>query len=514
MSQAPPQAMVKGSIVSQDEAVIYQQGQVDDNHFSVDTLGQHAFTSQDMALSIPHGIFDAMDISTFESAPDRMATPFLDDMSLTDPAIPLNQQYSNPFSLTYFQHVHPFFPFLDPASYSRQFDAVYGDHGFHQTLDIPIATARFHIYIVQAIGARILEHHNAGQQSFRESFFSAAMLSYNFFQKLDTIHDIHSALLLLIYSLFCETIEIEPLTLKSAITSSCVHLGLHKPRRDTGPYTDEDYRPHRTFLSAYILDRTISLALDEPFSLCDDNIEIEELVAQLEIHQQQHNSYPFAGGTTRNFYTLSMAAKLNRIISTICTVQTLTRPNAQGIPRLTVPFLTTPTPPTLRAWRHEILQTVHALSAESRDTDSTSQSVNVNDVLELLINEGTLLLLHPSSGTLDAAERWVAQSTARRSVGIYRRLQGSEALVPCVHLARGVYFCGMVLQGAGTGIGDAETKGGGASGSRGRSSRRVTASGMTEDPDVVLCRDILRWFGEEGVNIAETFKEALDESMA
>ena len=94
------------------------------------------------------------------------------------------------------------------------------------------------------------------------------------------------------------------------------------------------------------------------------------------------------------------------------------------------------------------------------------------------------------------------QSTARESAAMYRRLQAEKALVPCVHLARGVFLVGMVLQSVASG--DGEKNGG-------KGSWCADACDGVEDEDVVFAKGVLEWFCEEGVCVAGRLRGELEE---
>lgn len=590
-SRTVPNAMRSGAMPPPDEKDSFlRQDQwnrppvMPSNYLSVDSINNQSPTPHDPdqlptlspsvpSLQIPQGVYGGMDMST--------ASPVSDSMMTGVPSAPtpaekhsyaFTEHYAHLFSSAYFHHVHPLYPFLDHDTYYRHLAAVYNSSN-NQPPGFSFTAAGFEVYMVQAIGARILEYQGGVQQSFREAYFSAAMLCSNQSNKLETLHDIHSGLLLLVFSRFIDAAEIEPLTLKATVTSSCVQLGLHKPKPSTTPFSEQDICALRTFISAYMLDRTISLSLNAPFSMSDDDLEIETLVFQLEQHQQQqqhhqhhqHTLMPSSPSPSPSpaippitLAVLTTTAKLYRITSTVHSVHSHSRPNSQGIPRLSTPFLTTPTPTTLSTWRSEIFRTLETLTAEFQQRKAAQtqpqfqgpQLDDVYDTVELLINAGILFLLHPpssssSAGTtspnlnlnlnldLNPFEIRTVQSTARTTVSMCRRLQGSKTLIPSLHLARVVYLSGVALwnclntqnnNGGGGGSSRAASKksGGSRSGKQGRkgSNTGVTTTppgsggsggGMSGDPDIALCRDILRWFSDEGVGIAGAFAEKLED---
>lgn len=398
-----------------------------------------------------------------------------------------NEHNTSLSSNAFFKYIHPLYPFLDQ---DRHFEYLtlsnLGQLSESSSIDIPFTKAAFQVYMVQAIGARVLEHQNGVPCYFRDSYFSAATLSHSSFNKLESIHDIQAALLLLIYALYTRTPGIDVCLLKSTIMASCIRLEFHKPSNSVSA-TLLSYRGILAFLSAYVLDRTMSIALDIPFATCDSNIEIEALVAQLQASSPRIDHSPV------DVATVGTTAKVSRLISIIHTVQKF---SSRTHPRLATPFLSEASPSALSNWRSEIFHTLETLSSEFRSQKENQaptrgmvepNTETMHTLVELRIQEATLLLLHPSDQalTLNPFEKRTIISTSRSSIAIYQGLQASKELLPSVSVARSVYTCGEVL------------------------SLLQSVGNRTTDPDIKNCRALLESFSE--VDIAKHLERRLCE---
>lgn len=409
-----------------------------------------------------------------------------------DSTIALGENDTHLLTNTYFQHAHPLFPFLDQK---RHFGYLTLNNSGQLSAASPIgigyAKAAFQVYMVQAIGARLLEHRSGVPANLRETYFSAATISHSSFSRLETIHDVECALLILIYAFLSEPPGIDVCLLKSTIMASCVRLGFHRPANEI-PAALQSYRRILVFSSVYALDRTISIAHNTPFSLSDCDLEIELIASQLQASSlRSDHSYVDAA-------TITAILKVYRLITTIHTVQKFSIPSFL---RLATPFLAEPSPLALSNWRSGVFRTLEALLNEFRHEKEASSSSStgaiaaevdtkskvIMDVVELKIHEATLFLLHPSRQAfeLDPYEKSAAISTARSAIATYQRLATGKELAPSASTARSIYICGEVL------------------------SLLVPTEGRSADQDIQACHSLLESFVQ--VDIAKHLQRNLAE---
>lgn len=347
----------------------------------------------------------------------------------------------------YFNDIHPMYPFLDEATFHKLLDATYTREGMKAALPagttLPIAT--FQVYMVLAIGALVLKNQRGDSRVARDTYCLAAMRQIDAIQMWNSTSGIHCSLLLAVVCLYDGTLLKEVWTLKSNIVSACIELGLHRMPQGDIPADSWDALGIRTFLSAYYLDRTVGIGLDRPFSISEDDMEIESLIAFL--RDGPHSS--------RDSSLLAVLTGVYQIISISRRMQRLLRSSPI---RRTTYFLYDPSPSAAMNWRSQTFQNLELLRSEFLEIiqtpeDGVSESDNTNlgtlvEAIELKIHEAILTLFHPSEQTispLTQPEIEHAISTARLSLVAYKRLWVSRKLLICTTTAKSVYLCGESL---------------------------------------------------------------------
>ncbi|KAJ5618835.1 hypothetical protein N7510_002819 [Penicillium lagena] len=168
---------------------------------------------------------------------------------------------------TFFNRVHPRYPFLAQRS-------------FQQPEDDQDASYLFQRDMVCAIGARLVQlHPELYRSASPEVYFSRAMLQVDKALAQQSLQRVQALLLIATYLLRTPTnlSSIGSWHLIGLAVRHAVELGLHRNLRGARArqLSAEDMEiRHRVFWSAYLLDRAVSLTLGRPFALADHDIDV------------------------------------------------------------------------------------------------------------------------------------------------------------------------------------------------------------------------------------------------
>ncbi|KAI2897207.1 transcriptional regulator family: Fungal Specific TF [Aspergillus niger] len=208
-------------------------------------------------------------------------------------------------------------PFIDEEEMLGYCDSFFDSSQESQAT--PYTSFRdFNVYMAAAIG--ILLSPDSGIEFFASSLHSAAMQKFpSIIQSNDDMSMLHSLLLLIIYSMFSSvggsTWHLLGLAMKKAIS-----YGFHKePLYDIGIPEEKLTRRRGIFWNLYILDRTISCAMDRPFSIEDEDITLQVPSYDGDISSPDALDFPAAMVCLAQISGLEQAA--TRVLGTTHTIR-------------------------------------------------------------------------------------------------------------------------------------------------------------------------------------------------
>lgn len=351
----------------------------------------------------------------------------------------------------YFSDIHPLYPFLDKTTFGQLLDAVYSPRSSKDALPAHVTptVAACQVYMVLAIGALVLKNQRGDSRVARDTYCLAATRQMDAFEMWNSISGIQCSLLLSLVCLYDGALSKEVWTLKSNIVSTCIELGLHRMPQSGSSLSTWDALGFRIFLSAYFLDRNIGIGLDRPFSISEEDTDIESLISFLRDYPRDQNISPSDSSL------LAVLTGVYQIISSARRMQRLLRSSST---RLSTSLLCDPTQSTVMNWRSQTFQKLELLRAEFlqlaqppdvRDAEGKNNNLGtLIETIELKIQEAILSLFHPTEQTispLTQPEVEHAISTARLSLVTYKRLWVSRKLFICTTTAKSVYMCGETL---------------------------------------------------------------------
>ncbi|KAI3012618.1 transcriptional regulator family: Fungal Specific TF [Aspergillus niger] len=208
-------------------------------------------------------------------------------------------------------------PFIDEEEMLGYCDSFFNSSQESQAT--PYTSFRdFNVYMAAAIG--ILLSPDSGIEFFASSLHSAAMQKFpSIIRSNDDMGLLHSLLLLIIYSMFSSvggsTWHLVGLAMKKAIS-----YGFHKePLSDLGIPEEKLTRRRGIFWNLYILDRTISCAMDRPFSIEDEDITLQVPSYDGDISSPDTLDFPAAMVCLAQISGLEQAA--TRVLGTTHTIR-------------------------------------------------------------------------------------------------------------------------------------------------------------------------------------------------
>ncbi|OXC67830.1 hypothetical protein AYX13_03725 [Cryptococcus neoformans] len=155
--------------------------------------------------------------------------------------------------------------------------------------------AAFFLWLVYGYGARMTEDINLPGAVSHEIYYNAAISCLPTITLERSLLSVQAQLFLTLYTYRHPTSELSLWRLGGAAFRAAQEIGLHRKssnRLGLGPQHEEQRR--RTFWSAYVLDRMISIQLGRPFLFhdedidiqiplnIDDNLSVEEVIARLQ----------------------------------------------------------------------------------------------------------------------------------------------------------------------------------------------------------------------------------------
>lgn len=196
--------------------------------------------------------------------------------STTKPAIMPNDELGQSLITAYTDKVHSIYPFLDNGQLKSLHQERYKlkDSG---TREGEIGSAKLHL--VYGIGARHLQLLGTSRVTFDrslpEAHFTAAAGALNIAFELRSTDSIEILLLLALYSLHSPSGP-GAWQLTGMAVRLCVELGLHRrPRTQSQTARQPKQRRRCLFWSCLILERKVATTLGRPFSLSDNDIDVE-----------------------------------------------------------------------------------------------------------------------------------------------------------------------------------------------------------------------------------------------
>ncbi|KAH8705919.1 fungal-specific transcription factor domain-containing protein [Talaromyces proteolyticus] len=224
---------------------------------------------------------------------------------------------------TYFHKVHSRYPFLDRSSFYERLNRqkiTSSDAQNH-------ASELFILYMVCAVGSRVVKlHPEIAESASPEIYFAKALRYIDAATTQQSLLRIQALLLLAIYLLRTpgSVSNLGSWHIIGLAVRCAVEMGLHRNFRgqqgkNHSLYSIEVRR--RTFWSAYILDRAVSLTLGRPFALAEHDIDVA-LPLDIDDTTTDENVIKLAqqNGATGTFSTLSSfihMCRLRRIESKI-----------------------------------------------------------------------------------------------------------------------------------------------------------------------------------------------------
>ncbi|KAM0746562.1 hypothetical protein T439DRAFT_329671 [Meredithblackwellia eburnea MCA 4105] len=178
-----------------------------------------------------------------------------------------------------FRHVQPRYPFLDwllVHEYWQHRDEIMMN-AVQPGATSEVRTAAFFIWMIFAIGARLVKSAPAGGLATPEQYYDKAM---NHLEIIVVRHDLKNvqALMLMVMYYFRSSDSPSVWFVCGIIIRLCVSLGLHRKLRGPRAATISPYvlqLRKRLFWTAYYLDRMMSMSLGRPMGISDRDIDID-----------------------------------------------------------------------------------------------------------------------------------------------------------------------------------------------------------------------------------------------
>ncbi|CAG8890278.1 unnamed protein product [Penicillium egyptiacum] len=174
---------------------------------------------------------------------------------------------------TFFQRVHPRYPFLDEVSLRDLFRQTTRDkdHNAHNL---------FLLYMVYAIAARTIQLHPEMRRcTSPETYFTRALRHIDSALASQSLQRVQALLLIAVYLLRTPSnvSNLGSWHIIGLAIRHAVEMGLHRNLRDSRArqLNEDDLNlRNRVFWSAYVLDRAVSLTLGRPFALAEHEIDV------------------------------------------------------------------------------------------------------------------------------------------------------------------------------------------------------------------------------------------------
>ncbi|KAK2052120.1 hypothetical protein LY76DRAFT_527313 [Colletotrichum caudatum] len=165
-------------------------------------------------------------------------------------------------------------PYLDQAGLMQQYDSVISSNAqSHNGARDPLHI--FNVHMALAIGIMTVPD-SAHLSMLSAGFHAVATKQLQIILRSEvSLEHIHCMVMLLLYSLF-NSVGGSAWHLLGLTVKTCISLGLHRePDSHADLTTAELNRRRWLFWSVYSLDRTLSIAMDRPLSIQDDDISVQ-----------------------------------------------------------------------------------------------------------------------------------------------------------------------------------------------------------------------------------------------
>jgi hypothetical protein len=206
---------------------------------------------------------------------------------------------------TYFDKIHPRYPFLDRTE-------VYRLHARRYQIDLSSHADRFGVFklnMVYAIGVTLLQLTASYSKTSPESHFMAALQHVSAARQSHTLRNIEAMTLLVIYKLrspFNSGIWY----MIGLAMRTCIDMGLHREAsyKIGDPFQNEMKR--RLFWSVYLLERVIALSLRRPFSIAESDIDTQAPSDTIDVLNQNTTEVMVPNHTSTESSNPSPSSKL------------------------------------------------------------------------------------------------------------------------------------------------------------------------------------------------------------
>ncbi|CAG9961946.1 unnamed protein product, partial [Clonostachys byssicola] len=199
-----------------------------------------------------------------------MTHPYIQERPRPAPAPLPDRATTKMLTTSYFDNVHPQFPFLHRPTFLEYEDAVMSacENGL-----TPNPVWSYFVYMVAAVGS--LTGPLAGS-TLPEGLYAAGEELYEHVLQLNNLEAIQAMLCCAMYSLR-SPIGVSIWTLSGLAIRQCVELGLHRdiPWAKVDPNTLKTQMRRRVFWCSYNLDRGAAVTLGRPVGIADSDIDVE-----------------------------------------------------------------------------------------------------------------------------------------------------------------------------------------------------------------------------------------------
>jgi len=186
-------------------------------------------------------------------------------------AIPLpDRTFVTRLTTSYFEQIHPQFPFLHRPTYLEWEDRVFRSIAEDESPD-PICL--FFVYVVASVGSLATP---IASESLPEALYASAEQLFEHVMCQNSLQSIQAILASAMYSIR-SPIGVSVWTLSGLALRQCIELGLH--RKIAWSKTESDVLKtqirRRVFWCSYNLDRAAALTLGRPVGIADCDIDVD-----------------------------------------------------------------------------------------------------------------------------------------------------------------------------------------------------------------------------------------------
>ncbi|VUC29949.1 unnamed protein product [Clonostachys rosea] len=171
---------------------------------------------------------------------------------------------------SYFEQVHPQFPFLHRPTYLRWEEDVLSALAKDES---PDPTSLFFVYALSAVGALTT---SIAAETLPEGLYASAEELFEHVMKLNSVKSIQAILCCAMYSIR-SPVGVSVWTLSGLALRQCIELGLHRQIRWSRAEADvlQTQVRRRVFWCSYNLDRAAALTLGRPVGIADSDIDVD-----------------------------------------------------------------------------------------------------------------------------------------------------------------------------------------------------------------------------------------------